>query len=286
MNKSLHLLCLFSCLNFAFADTDDVAPQLLSEEEAETIVRSQREARETRARDIRQSIIAIPALDQRVTDMGERKIVVRRVAHAESFKIEESPASSERLDEDSSSPNWEEVAHETISMAANVYGYDYSEITWRDMETREEFVVWTNISLNFLRPISTFVDGQTHYDYFGFIYPYDYDTEHERLLKAAEAGFEVEPRWKEPPVTLSEDYYEYVVVAADPSTVPETLYRQLDALFGYYLENKTELEISYKNARTMEAARKKDLAENPPEPTDSVTNFWPGENSVYLDKSK
>lgn len=272
---------------FNFVSSGETNLKLLSDGDATAIVRAQREARETRADEIRQSIIAVPALDQRVVEIGERKVVVRRVAQAESFQEVEVPIMSKSSDVIGSLPPFEgEIINETISMAANVYGDDYSEITWRDLETREEFAVWTNICLNYLSPISTFIDGQTHYDYFGFIYPYDDKAEEERLVKAAELGYEVESRWKEPPVTLSEDYYEYVVVAADPSAVPEKLYRQLDALFGYYLENKTELEIRYKNARTMEAARKKDLEENPPEPKESITNFWPGENSVYLDKSK
>ncbi len=280
------LLTFGSIAAYGNPESEELRP--ISIEEAEAIIRLQREAVETKTREIKAAIASVPALDERVITTKDRHIIVRRV------DPQELPPSVEPSTESAStvataSPELmgeaDEKSFESISLGANVFGDQYSEITWRDTESGEAFTVWTNVSLAYLQPVSVFEDDNTRYDYFGFITFYDYRAELERIEQATELGCEVEMRWKEPPVTFSNEYYEYVVTG-DAVNVPEKLYRQLDALFAYYLANEAELEIQYKNAQTMEVARKKDLAENPPIPSDSVTNFWPGENSVYLKEDK
>jgi len=164
---------------------------------------------------------------------------------------------------------------EQISMGANVYGDEYSEITWRDRETKSEFTVWTNISLNYLSPIHSIEDDAYEYLYFGFVTNYTREGEAKRLKMGKAHGYvDVESRWKSPPVKFSPDRFEYVVVEEAETEVPEKLYRQLDAMFGYYVANRENLEIQQRNSEVMRAARKKYLEANPPVPKRTMINFW------------
>lgn len=254
--------------------------RLLTPDQAAEIIESRRLAGEAAERERRRSALSLPAFERRVVDKGERKIIFRRVARQPDVEPVEVEATAETV---TLTPEMlaaleagEEVTYEQISMAANVYGEDYSEITWRDTETREEFTVWTNVNLNYLRPIDSFSANGYRYDYFGFIYVYDRETEKERLAAAAEAGFPAESRWKYPPVVFADDYFEYFVDAAPGALVPEKLYRQMDALFAYYLAHREEFEVRHKNAVLLQAALEKSLKDRPPvEPKEVIMNYTP-----------
>lgn len=280
MNKSFHILCLFSCLNFAYADTGDVVPRLLSEEEALEIIGQRETAKEARYQALKQEMASAQVVQSKEVQREGRPMTINLIKPL----VLEKPASAETATSDTqpemTPEQWaayiesqQALIPEQISMGANVYGDEYSEITWRDRESKSELVVWTNVSLNFLRPISTIQTEEYDYMYFGFVTPYTREDEQARIEFAAERGFEVESRWKEPPVKFSEDRYEYVVMA-DGADVPEKLYRQLDAVLGYYVAHKEELEIEHKNALTLQEAHEKYKRENPPQPKETLINFW------------
>jgi hypothetical protein len=285
-NTLLSLLLLVSGL---YAETLTSRVELISDAEALVLVKANRDASEARATEIRRSLKAVPALDQRVIPKNGSNILMRRVAPSKTPSLSAKSAINEGFRAVKGANLFAEavkIEYESISLAANVYGDAYSKITWRDEETWEEFVVWTNISIRYLGLITSITDGHRRYDCFGFIYPYSKESEAARIQWAAELRYEAVTRWEVPPVTLSMEYYEYLVVADETRIVPEKLYRQLDVVLGYYLKERGALEVSYKNSQTMAAARQKDLKENPPIPVDSVTNFSPGLNSVYLGRDQ
>jgi hypothetical protein len=135
--------------------------------------------------------------------------------------------------------------------------------------------------------INSFEAGGVHYDYFGFVYEISREIEEERAATWSFHGHEYESRWKTPPVKLSSTEPEYVVVANDPASVPDKLFEQMDALFGYYLENQAYLQIAHENMEKLSKARAAYREANPPDPTEeSVTIFWPIKNSRYLKNTK
>jgi len=254
--------------------------RMLTPEQAESIVESRRLAGEAAEREHRRAALSLPAQERRVVDKGERKIVFRRVARLPEVEPADVETRSEAV---ALTPEMlaaletrQKVTREQISMAANVYGGDYSEITWRDTETREEFTVWTNVNLNYLRPIGSFGADGYHYDYFGFVYPYNKERERRRFAAVAEAGYPAESRWKYPPVVFPKGHFEYLVDAAPDARVPEKLYRQMDALFAYYLAHRDEFEVRHENAVLRQAAREKSLKERPSvEPKEVIMNYTP-----------
>ncbi|TVP81971.1 MAG: hypothetical protein EA353_00995 [Puniceicoccaceae bacterium] len=254
--------------------------RLLTPEQAEAMVESGRLAVEAQEYLRREAALSIPALEQRVADIGDQQVVFRRVAELEKPELAQVEASSVKT---ALSPAllaaWkerQEQIHERISMAVNVYGGEYSEITWRDTETRKEYTVWTNVNLYYLRPINAFVSDGYRYDYFGFIYTFDRESERQRIEMAAKFGYHAESRWKIPPFVFSGEHYEYFVDAAPDAQVPEKLYQQLDALFAYYAEHREEFEVRRKNTDMLQAARKQSLEARPAgKPKQIIMNYTP-----------
>jgi hypothetical protein len=60
------------------------------------------------------------------------------------------------------------------------------------------------------------------------------------------------------------------------------LHAALDALLSYYDANAPRLAADHAALDSANTARKKWLEENPPAPKDTVINFWPQQNSIYL----
>lgn len=244
-------------------------PELLTPDQAEAIVKQRRSKKEASQRAQKLSALGEEAVEERVLNLEDgQQVVFRKVALATKVnareKVDAVPSTRASLPSSAPFTSTEVLKYESIYLGANVYGNDYSEITWRERESGQSFTVWTNVNLNYLRPITTFEANGIQYDYFGFVTAYGCKAEEKRLAMATEQGAYIKSNWKMPPVTFSDDHYEYFIDAPWDTQVPEKLYRQLDALFGYYLANLERLEIEHKNARLLQAAREKDLKENPP----------------------
>jgi len=260
-------------------------PQPLTPAEADAIVAAEAAAKEARYEARRAKLEGAEVVESRTVGVGERPVRINRVKPAALEKpaspgVAASPAQS-KMSPEMSPEQWaahiesrQVLIHEHISLGAKVFGDEHSEITWRDRETDEEFVVWTNVNLNYLSPVVSIRDGGYDYAYFGFVTKHTREEEKARRAFAAEKGFEVESRWKAPPVAFSGDGAEYVVVAEDKSRVPAKLYRQMDALLGYYLTNREALETRHHNVAVLREAREKYREANPPEPRETVVNFW------------
>lgn len=279
---STYLLVFFTSLSLVVPiQAKDDLPELLTPDQAEAIVKQRRSNKEASQRAQRLAALGEKAIEARVLNLEDgQQVVFRRIAPTPGVNAQEEVDTVQFVEASLPSvgsiiPS-EELAHESIHLGANVYGDDYSEVTWRDQESGQSFTVWTNINLNYLRPINAFEAEDIQYDYFGFVTVYSYETEHVRPAMTTGQGAFIESNWKTPPVVFSTEHYEYFVDVPLDSQVPEKLYRQLDALFGYYLANLERLEIEHKNAQLLQAAQKRDLEENPPKkPKQIILNYTP-----------
>ncbi|NCT41880.1 MAG: hypothetical protein GW778_09525, partial [Alphaproteobacteria bacterium] len=196
-----------SLVNPAFAQE---LPKLLSPAEAQSIVEDRRAKNDAAEEAYRREALGQAALAERTITKGGQKIRFRRVAAGERIEVADAiePKSAD-LTMDSRFAEAAEYVHENISLGANVYGDEYSEITWRDPDTAQTVSVWTNISLNYLKPFVGFTEDDIHYDYFGFVTNYTREGDEARMKMFKELGYEAESQWKYPPVRLSSDYNEY-----------------------------------------------------------------------------
>lgn len=264
------------------SQAETALPELLTPEQAEQIIHKRRFDKEAADKAYREAALGKMALEERtLTREDGQRVVFRRVAPAPKARIDtatDSDESSSTLVElfPEALKQEQEFLHENIHIGANVYGNKYSEIQWRDPEANLDIKVWSNIRLEYLRPISAIEANGIQYSYFGFITHYTEESEQQRIQLAADQGFEVESRWKTPPVVFSDEYYEYYVDAPWDAEIPEKLYRQLDVLFGFYLSNYERLRIQHLNAEMLQLAKEKDLAKNPPVKSKQVImNYTP-----------
>jgi len=271
---NITVLIASSLVNPAFAQE---LPKLLSPAEAQSIVEDRRAKNDAAEEAYRREALGQAALAERTITKGGQKIRFRRVAAGERIEVADAiePKSAD-LTMDSRFAEAAEYVHENISLGANVYGDEYSEITWRDTDTGETVSVWTNISLNYLKPIVSFTEDDIHYDYFGFVTNYTREGDEARMKMFKELGYEAESQWKYPPVRLSSDYNEYYVDAPWDAEIPEKLHRQLSALLGFYSANEEKFKREYLNSRMLQAAREADLKSNPPkEVKEVIMNYSP-----------
>ena len=271
---NITVLIASSLVNPAFAQE---LPKLLSPAEAQSIVEDRRAKNDAAEEAYRREALGQAALAERTITKGGQKIRFRRVAAGERIEVADAiePKSAD-LTMDSRFAEAAEYVHENISLGANVYGDEYSEITWRDPDTAQTVSVWTNISLNYLKPIVSFTEDDIHYDYFGFVTNYTREGDEARMKMFKELGYEAESQWKYPPVRLSSDYNEYYVDAPWDAEIPEKLHRQLSALLGFYSANEEKFKREYLNSRMLQAAREADLKSNPPkEVKEVIMNYSP-----------
>lgn len=270
----------------AFGNRSESFPKLMTEIDARVIVEQQESANEARYEALRQEFAGSEVLKSRTDGLGEGILTINRIKPI----LIEKPESRETVTPIEPRNTQEELeamlasrdhlVREQISLGANVYEDAYSEITWRDADTGRAFIVWTNMSLNHFRPVTEIQHGSYAYAYFGFVTAYTKAEEMVRLESARKMGVEVESRWKEPPVRFSGDRFDYVVLAEEPSEVPEKLYRQMDALLDYYKTHRESLVIEWQNRQTLAAAREAYFKENPPVKRPTQVNYWKIEDPV------
>lgn len=282
------LLCIFIPVSGGFAQIP--TDRLLTEAEALEMVQAQRAREDADYAARRSAIESVRALDERVYKSGSHKIIVRRVS-PEGMPVVAAPKMTEQGEKPKSTPfDLSQLAEETrpieqLRLSIVLYGDSHSEIEWRDEEDPDVVLkIWSNLSMRYISGLGDFSDESYRYSFVCLPGIIDITNEERKEMAAAELGFPYSSRWKEPPLPLAVDYYEYVVIADESTVVPEKLYRQLDRLFTRYLERLTALEIKHKNYAILSEAREKDARENPIKPKDCVTNYWPGKNSTYLNK--
>ncbi|MGB0372464.1 MAG: hypothetical protein ACPGN3_14110 [Opitutales bacterium] len=270
-------------------------PRLISEDEAQSIVEAEVEAKEERDAEKRAQINAVTVLDQNVLDVAPSQIIVRRIsAPAINNANEEEVSIGENTKLTESNPEIVESTsiavfpeqlrpHEMISISATVYKESHTRIYWNNPDDGKRFTVWTNLALLYLSPISSFETESAHYSYFGFSEVVSEEDEKKRGKDAEKLGYEYDSRWFDPPVQLSEEYTEYVIEADTSENVPDKLYEHMDGLLSYYLEHEKQLKIAHINAEKLRDARLEYEKKNPKQPKPTITNFWPGKNSSYTE---
>lgn len=252
---------------------------LISEAEANQRVAAEATAEANRDAALKARLQAVPAEAEWESDDGGRKVVFRRVspkAVDASEPLAATESSPVRSFSQAEMDAWIAVAPEFVmfSASATVYDGDSSKLEIRYEDA--VYTAWTNVDFRYLREIGGFETEERSYSYFNFTHIVDREKEAETVRRAAEKGYDYESRWKAAPVAFSGAAPEYVLVTADAAAVPEEVYRRLDDLFAHYLEHKARLKIQYRNRNLLNAARKEDREDHPPEPPqDIIINFYP-----------
>ena len=266
-------------------------PDLPTRMEADAAIVAEMQGRETREADRKAAIEAVPAFEEWEVDHGIRKTILRRVATPARLSNEghrlrnedDSTVTSEGAawtEKEIAAWVAEQPVHRTLNLTAVVYDQTLTEIIWRD-EDRREWTILSNIDFRYLGGIGHFEDETHHWMTFLFVYEVDSEKETETARRATEKGFPYEPRSADrwfslvPGDFLASSEAEYLIVAEDEKAdIPVALYEELDALHRYYHANEESLIAEYERNKVMNEARRAWHEANPPEPKDTVINFW------------
>tara|TARA_B100001971_G_scaffold73844_2_gene68098 strand:+ start:11645 stop:12529 length:885 start_codon:yes stop_codon:yes gene_type:complete len=265
--------------------TSTAAP--ITETEAKAIIEERMAEKALREANRKAELESMSVADSRVLQKEGHRVTINLVVPPR-LEVAPAPTPSDRQ----ASRTWTEEEwaamiaaqpeHQSISLSVTVFGDEYSKILWRaprDEDERrkapEEFEIWTNVNLNYLRPISSFDRDNIVYSYMGFTSTITREDEAWQRVYAKERGYDYESRWESPPVRFTEGKAEYVVVEAEERRIPRELYEQMDALFTHYLENEDRFKAEFLRNEALSKAREAYLKENPPEPKDVIINHWP-----------
>jgi len=285
------LLLLFSSVFVTVtghANTLTATLQPIGESEAKTIIEQRAADQAIREASRKSELESMSAWETRTVQKEGHRVTINRVEPPR-LKVAPKPTSLDReatrtwTEEEWAAMVAAQPEQQSISLSVTVFGEEYSKILWRkprDTEERskeapEEFEIWTNLNLNYLRPIGSFDRDHVVYSYMGFTDTITREDEAWRRAYAKERGYDYESRWQSPPVRFTDGTAEYVVVEAEERRIPPKLYQQMDALFGHYLENEERFKTEFLNNEALRKAKEAYLKENPPEPKDVIINHWP-----------
>lgn len=269
-------------------------PAELSERQADAIIAEQAEAKELREAERLARLtsrVNFRVLERKEVDLGERRIIMNRVAPpllaaqpvAEARVEPERPQLSE-AEIAEMMRRYEEKEHRTIMLSATVYDRQFTELRWN--HEGEQFVAYSSIDFNFMRGVTDFETDGAFYFFFLGIGNEDTETIEERNRLAKEQGWEgyIETHIPQMPAfTLGRA--EYAIVADDPNIIKrDEVFDPIDALHAYFEQNERRLRIEYQRTEALNDARKRYQAANPEEPKDTVINFWPVRGSVYQEQ--
>lgn len=285
------ILLLLSAFSAAagLASTLTSTTQPITETKARSIIEQRMADKALREANRKAKLESMPPTDSRVVQKEGHSLTINRVVPPH-LKAAPVPRPSDRK----ASITWTEEEwaamiaaqpeHQSISLSVSVFGEEYSKLLWReprDAEERrkapEEFEIWSNVNLNYLKPISSFEWDKNNivYSYMGFTSTITRENEARRQAYAKKLGYDYKSRWQPSPVRFTKGEPEYVVVESEGRRIPPELYQQMDALFGHYLENEDRLKAQFLRSEALRKAREAYLKENRPEPKDVIINHWP-----------
>ena len=288
---STSLLCSLFFIPVGLSGEVESLPQIPTRAEADLAIAAEMQARQSRDADRKASIKAVAALEEWEVDHGVRKTILRRVApplphlrddsNSENLKFEVAPSTDGAWTEEELAVLLaEQPVHRTLNLTALVFDDTFTEITWRD-ENHREWTVLSNIDFRYLGGMGSFEDDNYYWSTFLFVYGVDSNEEADIAQQAAAKGYEYEPHTADSWLSLiPEDFLvsgepEYLIITEDEAnTIPVALYEELDALHAHYKANEERLIAEFKRSKVLNEARRAWHEANPPEPKDTVINFW------------
>jgi hypothetical protein len=278
----LALILFFCPFTQAFSEKP-IVPGVPTRAQADATIAVEMQLRQEQDAARKAAIEAVPASEEWEVDHGNRKTILRRVAPVIPQSRDESQIANAEFQIASSDDDaWMagEPVSRNLNLTALVFDESFTEITWRD-ENLREWTLLSNIDFRYLSGIGSFEDKTHYWMTFLFVYEVDSEKEAKTARLAAKKGVPHETRtadiWLD---VIPEDFLnnaepEYIIIAEnEESSIPVALYEELDALHQYYQANEERLIAEYERNKVLNEARRAWHEANPPEPKDTVINFW------------
>lgn len=210
--------------------------------------------------------ISFQVLNTRKIDLGDRSLILNRVAPAVLPPLPPSPPTREpTATELAEEKRRADKKQELLFLSLTVYDHRVTEIRRFDGENRS-YRVFSNIDFNHFA-------GLGHVETEDTVYTLMLGIGNETIAAATDGWTKQVPR----PETFSSTRSEYLLVEDQaPAALRAEDAAALDALHLYYDANKPRLSEEYVKREAARAERERWLKEHPPAPQDSVINYWRG----------
>lgn len=162
----------------------------------------------------------------------------------------------------------QEKPYKMLMVSATVYDHQFSELRWYGGNT-PELRVYANIDF-------TLFAGVTEIETADAVYMLIFGLGTDTAASITQAGH--------PPPDLSQfpaNHAGYQIIQGNATDYPEDM-AALNALCAYYDANKTQMLADYQQREAANAAHQQWLKDHPPVQPDTVINYWPVKNSVFL----
>ena len=172
-----------------------------------------------------------------------------------------------------------------LMLSATVYDRKLTKLQW--YHEGQQYVAWSNVDFNYLRPLTEIETQEANYSFLLGIGNESTEKIKESIRLAKEKGVKIYDEWPIPELPdFARDSPEYFVIASNDSAErPAGAYIPIDALHDYYAENEERLKIQYQRSEALSEARQRYKDQHPEEPDDVIINFWPGRGSVYQESN-
>lgn len=220
----------------------------------------------------------LPAFTVRSTivrQLEDRKIIMQRVADPQlpDPPPPPAPATKEELEALRASPEWQEridnhKESKLILLSATVVDGRATFVRW--YHEGEEYQAWSNVNFNHLSGFAEFESDRTRYAFIMAVGDIITDKKHKL-------------EWPGKPPELGVDYPAFTLVKGDESKGDALA--MMIALHDLYENEQDKLVAAHKGRLRASAEREAWLRANPPQPQDTVIQFWPRKGSRYLERN-
>jgi hypothetical protein len=220
----------------------------------------------------------LPAFSVRSTtvrQLEDRKIIMQRVSDPglPDPPPPPPPATKEELEALRASPEWQKriADHKEgklILLSASVVDGKATFVRW--YHDGEEFQAWSNVNFNHLSGFAEFESDRKRYHFIMAVG--DISTAKGRKSE-----------WPGKPPELGVDYPAFTLIKGDKS-MGDALAMMI-ALHDLYENEQDKLVNAHKGRLRASAEREAWLRANPPQPQDTVIQFWPRKGSRYLENN-
>ncbi len=199
-----------------------------------------------------------------VRQLEDRKIIMERVADPQLPypPPPPAPATKEELEALRASPEWQgriadHKESKLILLSASVVDGKATFVRW--YHDGEEFQAWSNVNFNHLSGFAEFESYRTRYHFIMAVGDISTDKEHNT-------------EWPGKPLELGVDYPAFTLMKGDESKGDALA--MMIALHDLYENEQDKLVAAHEGRLRASAEREAWLRANPPQPKDTVIQFW------------
>lgn len=221
-------------------------------------------------------------LDSQEVDLGSRSIIYNRV---ETPVLKPQPVTAERpaapVTEHVPTPaeleeirRWESLNYVGLYLSCTVYDGQWTEVRFRHEDT--DIIFWSTINFNYLSQLFDLLTEDTYYSLMVMVSDSTLKELDQQNAELRQSGQPV--LTTTPPTDLLQPNAKTQKSAwriASKAPVPPEAQRAIEDLHAYFDANRQSLMDEYAARQAAQIAQEKWLKENPPQPQDTVIQFFP-----------